>query len=175
MELQLNELIGLATPENMPALLGAIHENCEKIARGKAFHLFVGDTPEYIFFNSLESGAVALTMQYKYGQPEAPNYNQAVYILAGDNAPVFKQVFLSAAQGTWQQEYEAGKIQTPPTTENIEAQALLMFFDFIAKSVRASFFYDAKDNLFYFSGTDKVLSLFDANLALDPQNAFKSI
>lgn len=173
--LQLQELIGLATPENMPALLQSIHENCQKIAKGRAFHLFVGDAPEYIYFNSLESGAVALALQYKYGQPVAPDYGQAVYILAGDNAPVFKQVFLSAAQAPWQAEYEAGKIETAPTAENIESQALLMFFDFVGKSVRASFFYDAKDDCFYFSGSDKVLSLADASLALDPQNAFKMV
>jgi hypothetical protein len=98
-----------------------------------------------------------------------------VYILAGDNAPVFKQVFLSAAQGTWQKEYEEGKIETPPTVENIEAQALLMFFDFVGKSVRASFFYDKKDDQFYFSGTDKVLDTQSAQYALNPQNAFKSL
>lgn len=172
---ELNELIGLATPENMASLLQSIHENCNKIANGRAFHLFIGDTPEYIFFNSIESGAVALSLQYKYGQPVAPDYGQAVYILAGDNAPVFKQVFLSVAQGTWQAEYEAGKIQTPPTTENIEAQALLMFLDFINKSVIASFFYDAKDACFYFSGTDKVLSFANASIALNPQNAFKTL
>ena len=172
---QLEELIGLATPENMPSLLQSIQENCQKIASGRAFHLFIGDTPEYIFFNSIESGAVALALQYKYGQPIQPDYGQAVYILAGDNAPVFKQVFLSAAQGTWQKEYDAGKIQTPPTVENIEAQALLMFFDFVGKSVRASFFYDKKDDLFYFSGTDKVLDIESAHFALDPQKAFKTL